>query len=220
MELDVYTQLRTDLIKGYQFITGRPFQVMAPMQIFMTIDQIENAEHVVKNNFLVDGNPLTNHLPYRLTPEQIMEIYTRINKQTKIGFVDPFNVIDIYDTISVYLRNWMRVANQLPGYPLPLIDELYKLEDFSVWLFTSYKQLVLQREGIERIRNTRTANQETDPFLMLELLGFHKSPNSGKLEFESVLDQQLPQEYKRYHEDVQKAQSSKWILDPDDLLRM
>lgn len=215
MQIDHYRRVRQELIDDYNRICHWTFRMQVPYQIYLTAEQVSEIDSTVKKGFLNLGDSLRSPRNQLISISILTELIKRLNSETFIGFNDPDDAVTIFEIIQRYLSNWMDIAEYAPQYVIPDIQELYDLEDVAVWVFDTYKSLVLQRQYIKNREAVRESKKIQSPFLALLNLSTMEE-NSEAPVFVSVLTTRLPKRLKDHYERTKVADVDRWIFDADN----
>lgn len=225
MDVIRYNQTRDRLRELYQDISFGGFYMFVPPHMFMTTEQVKNREVVSYDGSYAWGDPNATHQAHFITVPILEKLIKGENNVSSIGFYDADDSITLYKKITEYLDLWMDIANEAPEFYIPTLDELYRLEEVALWIFHTYKPVMMTRMNmkLERERDV-PVNPDMNPFLMLLRMGASESieelPND--LSFASIIDARVPERLSTFYTMQRKAMNSanfeqEWEMDMADI---
>ncbi|BAW98290.1 hypothetical protein [Vibrio phage pTD1] len=204
--------------------------MMVPPQMFMSTKEIKDHETVsYDNSYYMEGG-LQTHRPYLVTVPHLQRLIKGLNRESGIGFFDADDSITLFKKITEYLNLWMDIANEAPQYYIPHLDELYELEEVALWIFHTYRLVMISnmnRRMREQRKNAENEPEGTNPFLLLLRMGASESVEEfpEDITFVSVLDSRLPERLSTYYNQTKQARSSmsvedEWNLNMSDIAQL
>lgn len=208
MDIVRYTYVRKRLIDLWRELSYEGFRMFVPAQMFMTKDQIQNHEHVSYQDSFGWGDSIRTHQPFLITVPMLKDLIKGINKESTIGFYDADDSIRLFTHITEYLDLWMEIANDAPQYYIPHVPELYELEDVALWVFHTYRPVMIHRANMKLAkRRAEGEDLSVNPFLLLLRMGASESVDEipEEITFSSILDDRLPARLRDYYTQTKRA---------------
>lgn len=227
MDIVSYKHTRERLIDLWRELSYGGFRMMVPPHMFMSTKELENREQVSYENSYNMGDEIYTQRPYLVTVPHLSRLIKGMNKESRIGFFDADDSISLFKKITEYLDLWMDIANDCPQYFIPHLDELYELEEVALWVFHTYRPVMITRMNIRMRKQQQETKHEPEgqnPFLLLLRMGATESVDEipEDFSFVSVLDSRLPDRLGTYYQATKKAKSNmsledEWKMNMSDI---
>ncbi|AUR81016.1 hypothetical protein FDJ25_gp117 [Vibrio phage Aphrodite1] len=216
MDIVRYTYVRSRLIELWRELSFHGFRMFVPKHMFLTPEEITNHDHISYEGSYAWGSDLYAHNHYLVTVPMLKDLIKGINTESSIGFYDAEDSIWLFKHITEYLELWMEVANEAPQYYIPHIPELYDLEEVALWVFHTYKPIMIHRANM-KLAKRRAEGEDTkiDPFLLLIQMGASESVDEipDQISYSSILDDRLPERLKSHYNQIKRSQSTMDVED-------
>lgn len=131
-----YMYVRGELERLYNIIMNHPFEVVLPLNYFLTKAQLD---HLEENPPITGFESLVTPVKRPYSINRLLDAFDIMGSDINIGFRYPRNDIPlIYETIQDWIRYWIEIKRGAGYLRTPPIEELELIEMLGRYVFGAY----------------------------------------------------------------------------------